>query len=146
MTKTQKIILTVFICFVFLAVALAFVACKMLFDTWNIADGAEYIKQIEIDDSDFCVLKEGHYCGEGGADCGHWIGLIYYEGDMSPEEALFKAGFEDIDETYASEYDNNGYPTKYEKTYTKDLDSAVIENVSSLLDGYLLEYHIIGTC
>lgn len=145
MTKIQKIILTVFIC-VALVVIASFISCKVLFDTWNIADGAMYLKQIEIDDSDFCVLKEGYYCGEGGANCGHWIGLIYYEGDMTPEEALLKAGFEDRGEMHASEYDNNGYPVKYEKMYTKDFDSAVIENVSSLLDGYLLEYHIVGTC
>lgn len=145
MTRTQKIILTVSICVACLVIAFA-VLCKALFDTWNIVDGATYLKQIEIEDSDFCVLKEGYYCGEGGANCGHWIGLIYYEDDMTPEEALFKAGFEDRGEMHASDYDKNGNPINYEKSYTKDGDSAVIENVSSLLDGYLLVYHIVGTC
>ncbi|MDE6851789.1 MAG: hypothetical protein K2J67_04790 [Lachnospiraceae bacterium] len=79
--------------------------------------------------TDYYILKEGYYCGEGGVKCDHGIGFIYYTAPMDEREAMEKAGFKYI--TAESEYCNSG-------------NWAQIEKIRKYKNSFLLYYLITG--
>lgn len=76
------------------------------------------------------ILKEGYYCGEGGENCGHGNGYIYYHGSGSTDEAMKSLGFEKED---SGEY-------LYGADHLKIVMKIPVPN------GWFIYYRITGTC
>lgn len=83
-----------------------------------------------IQSADTQILKRGYYCGEGGMNCHHWEGYLFCEKGLSAEEAMKKVGFEKIS---SDEYKDGP-------------DYLEIKRCIPCLNGYLLYYHVTGTC
>ncbi len=83
----------------------------------------------DLNHTDFCHLKEGYYCGEGGINCNHYAGFIYYTDPLKEDEAMKKAGFKY--NTSEAEYDGSG-------GYAQIIKTRKYKN------GYLLYYAITG--
>lgn len=75
-------------------------------------------------------LKEGYYCGEGGVNCGHGNGYIYYHGSGSTDEAMKSMGFE----------------KKESGEYLYRADSLEVVMKIPVPNGYFIYYQITGTC
>lgn len=92
-------------------------------------EGEKLANKMDLDGESFCHVKKGYYCGEGICKEDHGIGYIYYTDALTQDEAMAQAGFEKIDDT----------------EYTNHTETAVIADVRTFGDGYLLEYHITGS-
>lgn len=97
--------------------------------TENMREAASLADKVQLDDKQFVQLKKGYYCGEGGIDCGHENGYIYYSEELTEDEAMEKTGFQHgaID----NEWDNGA-------------EHAKIMQVKSYQNGSLLWYIITG--
>lgn len=91
--------------------------------------GVRLANETNLKDVDFCHIKDGYYCGEGGIDCDCGDGFIYFTENMTAGEAMKQAGFKYI---------------KKEKEYHNGADWAVIKKVKSYKSGFLLWYQITG--
>lgn len=85
----------------------------------------------DLSHTDYCILKEGYYCGDDGVNvkCNHHTGFIYYTAPLTDEQAMEKAGFEYI---------------AAESVYCNGADSAQIQKIRPYGNGFLLFYFIIG--
>ena len=83
----------------------------------------------DLSHTDYSILKEGYYCGEGGVHCNHFAGFIYYTTPLTDQEAMQKAGFE---------YD------AAESEYSKGGEYAQIVRTRKYKNGFLLYYSITG--
>lgn len=98
----------------------------------EIREGIRLAEQSDIARQNYLHFKEGYYCGEGGIDCDHGEGYIYYKEDLSETEAMERAGFELADEnTGRIEFCCAG-------------NYAVVRKVISYKEGKLLWYQITG--
>lgn len=138
MTRVKKIVLIVVACILFIGAVCSILTRKYL-KTWDISYSFKLIKCIVIEDPDYYLLKKGYYCGEGGSNCNHWVGYIYYTDDFTAEQAMEKAGYYDIGHVY-----NDGEKTHKEYCTNEAGEHTIIRKVSHFLNGYLLEYHVIG--
>ncbi len=138
MSKTKKIVLIILACILIIGIACVTLTRAYL-KTWEVSYGFKLVKNIVLDDPDYYLLKKGYYCGEGGSNCNHWIGYIYYNDDFTAEQAMEKAGYKDIGHTYT-------YEGKTQTEYCSDEygEHTIIENISDFSGGHLLEYHVIG--
>ena len=91
--------------------------------------GVRLANETNLKDVDYCHIKNGFYCGEGGIDCNHGDGFIYFTENMTAGEAMNQAGFKYI---------------KEEKEYNNGPDWAIIKKVKPYKDGFLLWYQITG--
>lgn len=91
--------------------------------------GLSLAEKTDLTDADYCHIKEGYYCGEGGIDCDHGDGFIYYTEPLTKTEAMKQSGFDYI---------------KKEEEYWNGADSAQIRRVSRYKDGFLIWYVITG--
>ena len=83
----------------------------------------------DLKNTDYYILKEGYYCGEGGIKCDHGAGFIYYTAPMEEREAMEKAGFKYINT---------------ETEYSNGADWARIQKIRKYKKGFLLYYMITG--
>lgn len=92
--------------------------------------GLSLAEKTDLTNVDCCHIKEGYYCGEGGIDCDHGDGFIYYTEPLTEAEAMKQSGFDYI---------------KEDKEYSDGGDHAQIRKVSRYKEGFLLWYVITGT-
>ena len=98
----------------------------------EIRAGIRLAEQSDIAGQSYIHFKEGYYCGEGGIDCDHGEGYIYYKEELSETEAMERAGFELSDEdTGRIEFCRAG-------------NYAVVRKVIIYKEGKLLWYQITG--
>lgn len=90
--------------------------------------GIKLADKQDLSHTDFYILKEGYYCGEGLVNCNHCDGFIYYTDPLTNQEAMQKAGFE--------------YNTAESEYY--DGESAQIVKTRKYKNGFLLYYTITG--
>lgn len=99
----------------------------------EIREGIRLADQMELKGKDFYHVKEGYYCGEGGIDCDHGEGYIYFEEDLDEIEAMERAGFKHTDQ-----YSDDGKMEFYRG------DHADVMKVIKYKEGSLLWYRITG--
>ncbi len=141
MSKSIKTVLIIIAFLLYLGVACT-ILTRIYFKTWNVSYSFNIVKNIIKENPEFYHIKKAYYCGSGGfSNCKHWLGFIYYDDDLTAEQAMEKAGFKDIGHTYTS---YNG-KTQTEYCTGECGDHSIIKRTTKFLGGNLLEYHVEGT-
>lgn len=112
-----------------------------LYFSSELRDAIRLADQRNLSGEDFYHLKEGYYCGEGGVDCDHGEGYIYFSGDMDEMRAMSRAGFEVTEFEYPYPRENSIHK---KREFYGGGESAVLMKVINYREGFLLWYRITG--